>query len=172
MSALLVYEGWVASAQSEDEEAAVLLALSYTQAVADEKGWSSAWLAHGRRLIEAADSAGNDPVGFWAELTSSWAETYRKVGGKTPPNWDKLGAFWEEMRDEEAIAQQAPSGLDYAWEWVVESAQDLRDIGNAAGNLADAAGSGARGLENLTESTMGQGVLLLVAAVAAVVALR
>lgn len=179
MSAALAYEvyvAWISDAFTDTDDA-VPLALSYIQSVAEEKRWSAAWLRYAQQLVSAADTtAGVDGIGhardFWGHLIGYWSDAVTKTKGGTPANWDKLGALWVRMRDMDLDASQAPDGLDYAWEWVAESAQDIRDIGGAIGNAADALSSGARGLENLTETGTGQGVLLLAAAAAALLAFR
>jgi hypothetical protein len=165
-----VYKTWVMAA-FENVDDAVPLALSYIHSVAVEKGWSDAWLRHAERLVEVSDvAAGVDGIGrardFWGKLESNWNATSNKVNGQVPTNWDKLSSLWARMRAGDLDASQAPGGLDYAWEWVAESAQDLRNVGAAAGdvvvNLSEGAASGAKGFENLSQGQGGQALAIVV----------
>ena len=135
---------WIESAMSAGADShadAVELALVMLAAVADEKRWTDSWTEYGTKIIAwSEESTPGNASEFWSVLTDAWnqvAERAELSGAKTAPNWSNLGRAYQSARDGQLRADQAPSGLEYAWEFVVESATDLRGGIESAGAIAE-----------------------------------
>lgn len=131
---------------------AVAQAQTWTRNTAQAKSWTAGWSAVGEALITQAKanadrwnaSDSTQAADFWRLLSESWDKVTAQANGSQvslPTNWTKLGGVWDSAvaSTQSAAAQtDAASPLTIAGGTVAGAAQDLADVGQAAGEAGGA----------------------------------
>lgn len=112
-------------------------ARDYLWRVAEQKKWPEAALVKGWEIIDREGERAKSASDFWKALRSAWT---KEVPENPPESWIRLQKVWISASGEAATKEEA------AWEqsWlgklsgaVVASAQDAKEVGKKAGDLAD-----------------------------------
>lgn len=136
----------------DDLDLAAAQALTWTRNTAQAKGWTAGWSAVGEALISQAKSdadrwnasSATQAADFWRYLNDSWDKVtseanYQRV--ELPTNWTKLGGVWDNAiaaTGSAAAQEDASSALTIVGGTVSGAAQDLADVGQAAGEAGGA----------------------------------
>lgn len=131
---------------------AVAQAQTWMRNTAQAKSWTAGWSAVGEALITQAKSNADrwnasdatQAADFWRYLGESWDKVTSQAQAQAvtlPTNWTKLGGVWDSAvsSTQSAAAQtDAASPLTIAGGTVAGAAQDLADVGQAAGEAGGA----------------------------------
>lgn len=131
---------------------AVAQAQTWSRNTAQAKAWTAGWSAVAEALITQAKanadrwnaSDATQAADFWRYLSASWDKVTseaQKGSVELPTNWTKLAGVWTSAiaSTQSAAAQEDAGSLGtIAGGTVTGAAQDLADVGQAAGEAGGA----------------------------------
>lgn len=112
-------------------------ARDYVWRVAEQKSWPENVLVKAWEIVDREAERAKSAAAFWAAMRSAWQ---KEVPEDPPESWIKLLKVWQQASGEQATKDEA------AWEqsWIgklsgaaTSTAQDVKEVGKKAGNIAE-----------------------------------